>query len=68
MRTETEIDDQIKVMQAKLDEWKKIYNEFLYHKVNPLGNIKMMEATLQMKFFEHSIKTMKWLKGEQVEF
>lgn len=68
MRTETEVDGQIKVMQIKLDEWKKIYNEFLYHKVNPLGNIKMMEAALQMKFFEHAIKTMKWFKGEQVEF
>ena len=68
MKTEQEISDQIKVMEVKKSEWDKRYSEFLYNRVNPTGNIQMMEAVLQSRFFEHTIKVLRWIKGEQVEF
>jgi len=68
MRTKQEITDQIQVMEAKKKIFVDRHNELLYKKVNPVGNVQMMECALQRKFFDHTIKVLKWILGEEVEF
>jgi len=68
MRTKQEITDQIQVMEAKKKIFSDRFNELLYRRVNPLDNVQMMECSLQIRFFEHTIKVMKWILGEEVEF